>query len=164
MIIFWIIVCLVLCFGFVVLVGAPYVPTLKEQQHDALDLLDLKKGQTLLELGSGDGRMLRAAAQRGIHAVGYELNPFLVIVSYIVCFKYRHQISIRWGNFWQKEWPITDGIYVFLLQKFMANLDTKITQQYAGKKVKVVSYAFEIPGKNPNKRKGALALYQYGPK
>lgn len=152
---------IIICFAVVLLVGAPYVPTLKKQQQDALDLLQLHPGQTLLELGSGDGRMLRAAAEKGIKAVGYELNPILVVISYVFCFKYRHLISIHWGNFWQKDWPVTDSIYVFLLQKYMPALDTKITQEYVGKNVKVVSYAFEIPGKKPIKVKDALYLYEY---
>ena len=160
---FWAIVIagIVVCFGVVLIFGAPYLPTLKKQQRDALALLDLQPGQTLIELGSGDGRMLRAAAQQGIKATGYELNPILVAISYIVCFKYRHNISIHWGDYWHKDWPETDGIYVFLLQKFMTKLDNKITQQYTGKNVKVVSYAFKIPGKKMSKAKDALYLYEY---
>lgn len=149
------------CFAVVILFGAPYLPTLKQQQRDALKLLQLKPGQTLLELGSGDGRMLRAAAEHGIHAIGYELNPILVLVSYIVCYKYRTLISIHWGSFWNVKWPPTDGIYVFLHTRFMARLDKKIIQEYSGKKVKVVSYAFHIPDKKPTKTKQALYLYTY---
>lgn len=159
----WLIICVLvlICFAAVLLFGAPYVPTLKKQQQDALKLLQLKPGQTLLELGSGDGRMLRAAAEQGIYAVGYELNPILVLVSYFVCFKYRTLISIRWGSFWGSNWPSTDGIYVFLHTRFMMRLDNKIIQEYSGKNVKVVSYAFKIPNKNIAKTKEALYLYEY---
>lgn len=157
----WLLAGVVACFGFVVIFGAPYLPTLRQQQLDALDLLGLQKGQTLLELGSGDGRMLRAAAERGLYGVGYELNPLLVIVSWMVCFKYRRQISIHWGNFWQKQWPKCNGIYVFLHTRFMNQLDNKIIQEYNSKNVKVVSYAFPIPGKEPTKTKDALYLYEY---
>lgn len=161
MVFFWLFFILVACFGFVLVFGAPYLPTMRQQQNDALDLLKLKRGQTLLELGSGDGRMLRAAAERGISAVGYELNPILVIVSFIVCFKYRHLIRIHWGNFWIKQWPYSDGVYVFLHTRFMEQLDTKIIQEYSGKKVKVVSYSFKIPSREPIKVKDALYLYDY---
>ena len=51
----WLFGILVISFGFVVFVGPPYLPTLDKQVRTALDLLDLKKGQTLLELGCGDG-------------------------------------------------------------------------------------------------------------
>jgi len=152
---------LIVCFGGVLLFGAPYLPTLKPQQASALDLLELKKGQRLIELGSGDGRMLRAAAKRGITVTGYELNPLLVLISYLVTFKYRKQVSVRWGNLWTKEWPQTDAIYVFLLDKYMERLDKKVIQQYPGKRVKLVSYAFKIPAKKPIKTKNALFLYQY---
>jgi DNA modification methylase len=69
---------LLLAFGGVILRGAPYVPTLDPQARAALELLDLKPGQTLLELGSGDGKILVVAARAGLHVVGIELNPFLV--------------------------------------------------------------------------------------
>lgn len=149
------------CFAVVLLYGAPYVPTLRQQQIDALALLQLQPGQTLLELGSGDGRMLRAAAKQGIHAIGYELNPILVIISYIVCFKYRSKVRVHWGNFWGSDWSGVDGIYVFLHTRFMRQLDKKIKQECSGKKVKVVSYAFKIPGRPIAKTIDALYLYEY---
>ena len=50
MIIYLIVCGVILCFCAVILFGAPYLPTLSKQKEAALDLLDLKKGQTLLEL------------------------------------------------------------------------------------------------------------------
>ena len=73
-VVFIIALVVVLLFGFVVIFGAPYLPTLSRQTEDALELLDLKTGQTLLELGSGDGRVLLAAAKRNLKAVGYEIK------------------------------------------------------------------------------------------
>jgi hypothetical protein len=87
----------VLMFGFVVFFGAPYLPTLKPQIETALDLLDLKPGQTLIEVGSGDGRVLLAAAHRGLHAVGYELNPILVLFSLWHTRKVRKQAVVSDG-------------------------------------------------------------------
>ena len=161
MIILLIILVIILCFGFVLIFGAPYLPTMQQQQNQALELLGLKKGQTMLELGSGDGRMLIAAAKRGIHSVGYELNPILFIVSKALCFKYRKLIKIYYGNFWYKKWPPADGIFVFLHPRFMKKLDQYITKQYPHQKVKLVSYAFEIPNKMPIKTLSALYLYEY---
>ena len=71
----------VLTFGLTLFFGAPYLPTLRAQVPEALDLLQLKAGDTLIEIGSGDGRILAAAAGRGLLAVGYEINPILVIIS-----------------------------------------------------------------------------------
>ncbi len=152
---------LVLIFGFVVAFGAPYLPTMQKQTEAALELLDLKPGQTLLELGCGDGRVLRAAAERGIYGVGYELNPLLVLAAKCMTFKYRKSVKIRWGNYWRAEWPETDGIFVFLLDKYMGKLDKNITQRYRGKKVKLASIAFKIPGREPAKSRSGVFMYQY---
>jgi hypothetical protein len=146
-------------FSFVLLFGPPYLPTLSKQIEETLKLTGLKPGQTLLELGSGDGRVLLVAAKRGIRGVGYELNPLLVIVSRIVTFKYRKKVKIIWGNYWLADWPEADVMYVFLLQRFMAKLDKKIVQQDC--KVTLVSFASTIPGKKPTIKKAGLFLYEY---
>lgn len=156
------IVGLVLLFGFVVWVGPPYVPTLKQQTEVALDMLALSKGQLLLELGSGDGRVARAAAQRGIRVEGIEINPLLVLYSRMVTWRYRSLVRIRWGNIWTKTWPEdTDGIYTFLLDKYMDKLDKKIVQTYPYRSIKLASFAFEIPKKKPAAEGMGVYIYRY---
>ncbi|MFA5004134.1 MAG: hypothetical protein WC498_02550 [Candidatus Saccharimonadales bacterium] len=145
-------------FGGVLLFGAPYVPTLSKQITDALELLELKPGQTLLELGSGDGKVLIVAAKAGLCVVGVELNPILVIVSWLRTRRYRRQVRIIWGNFWRTPWPRNDGVFVFLLDKFMPRLDRRMEQI---KPAKLVSFAFQIPGKKPVAQKNGLFLYLY---
>lgn len=156
------IVCAVLfvAFTFVIAFGAPFLPTLGNRVDDAIKLLSLKPGDTLLELGSGDGRILRAAAERGIKGVGYELNPLLVVYSKILTLKYRKLVQIKWGNYWSKKLPKTEGIFVFLLQPYMQKLDTKIAQNYPNG-VRLVSFAFTIPERKPTKQKDGMYLYVY---
>lgn len=161
----WIALCtlaivVLIAFSFVILFGAPFLPTLNKQVRPALELLDLKPGQTLLELGSGDGRILKAAAEQGIYCVGYELNPFLVVVSMFRCLRQRKYVTVVWGNYWRKTWPPADGIFTFLLNPYMSKLD-KALQNYSHKPVKLVSFAFEIPGKKPQKQRRGLFLYTY---
>ena len=148
-------------FGFVLLFGAPYLPTLAVQQQKALKLLNLKEGEMLLELGCGDGRVLLAAAKQGINGVGYELNPILFIVAKVVTWRYRRIVKINFGNYWQANWPPADGIYVFLLDRYMQKLHKKITHNYSGKIVKVVSFAFKIPHQIPTSTDTNLYLYEY---
>jgi hypothetical protein len=159
---FIIAVLLVLTFSFVVLFGAPFLPTLKGKTSEALDLLDLQPGQIILELGSGDGRILRAAAERGIISIGYELNPLLVLWSRLKHWKYRALITVHWGNYWRHKLPLTDGIYVFLLNPYMEKLNKKIEQEIT-KPVKLVSFAFAVPNKKPVKEHNGLMLYKYTP-
>ncbi len=150
---------IVLLFGVVVFFGAPYLPTRKQQTGAALDLLDLKPGQTLLELGCGDGRVLKAAAQRGIQCVGYELNPILAVIAWLATLRHRKLVRVRWGDYWHATWPPADGIYVFLLDKYMPKLDKKIHS--LGRPIKLASFAFKIPGKKPLRQKAGVFVYEY---
>lgn len=157
----WLLLLVFGLFTFVVFFGAPYLPTFSKQTKIALELLDLKPGQTLLELGCGDGRVLVAAAEQELKVVGYELNPFLALFSWVRTRKYGKQVKVVWGNYWKHSWPPTDGVFVFLLDKYMDKLDKKIIQNYSGKSVKLVSFAFQIPSKKALKNKDGLFLYQY---
>lgn len=146
---------------FVVFFGPPFVPTLKQGKETALDLLDLKPGQTMLELGSGDGRVLIAAAKRGINVIGIELSPILAAVSWLRTRRYRKQVRIIWGNYFVKHWPPAEGIFTFMIPRQMPKLDKKIEAWRRGKPVRLASFAFSIPGKKPAAAKDGVFLYQY---
>lgn len=147
----------ILAFGLVVFVGAPYLPTLKPQTQAALELLDLKPGQTLLELGSGDGTVMLAAAKAGLNVVGVELNPILCVVTWLRTRKYRKQVRIIWGDFWRVQWPECDGVFTFLLDRFMPKLDVRMQEV----KKPLVSFAFRVPGRKPSAEKAGVFLYKY---
>lgn len=147
-----------LLFGATVFFGAPYLPTLTPQIIAALDLLDIKPGQTVLELGCGDGKVLLAAARHGYRAVGIELNPVLAGIAWLRTRRYRGQIRIVWGSYWHREWPPSDGVYVFLIDRFMPKLDQRM-RQYGGK---LTSVAFRVPGRRPDAEKYGVYLYDYG--
>lgn len=148
-------------FAFVVFFGAPYLPTLKPQIRAALALSGLKSGQTLLELGCGDGRVLFTAAEQGIRGVGYELNPLLVVYAKIRARRYHGLVTIYWGNYWNAQWPQNDAIFVFLLDKYMEKLDKKIIHLTTKQPVTLVSIAFEVPGRQAVATEQGVYLYQY---
>jgi SAM-dependent methyltransferase len=154
------IVAVLACFAGVLLVGAPYLPTLSPQVDAAIKLSGLKSADTLLELGCGDGKVVLAAARQGITVVGYELNPLLAALAWLRTRRYRHNVTIIWGDFWRKPWPEAEGIFVFLLPKYMKKLDTKV-MQYKHKPVKLVSFAFKIPDKAVSAEQKGLFVYDY---
>ena len=161
---FWIAlvaVIVILAFGMVVFVGPPYLPTMRKQTETALDMLDLKPGETLLELGSGDGRIMLAAAKRGLKVVGIELNPFLVFISWIVTFKYRSQIRLIWGSYWGAPWPRADAIFTFMLPRYMSRLDGRIQKWRPEVTTRLASFAFAIPDKEPVEKRDGVYLYEY---
>lgn len=70
-----------LLFLFDAFLDLPYVATRKEKIPTIIKLAGVKKGEIAIDLGSGDGRLLFAAAKLGANAIGYELNPFLVLFT-----------------------------------------------------------------------------------
>ncbi|HEY4963989.1 MAG TPA: hypothetical protein VIH90_04805 [Candidatus Saccharimonadales bacterium] len=149
-----------ICFAGVLLFGAPYLPTLKPQIDTLFELSNIKPGQTIIELGCGDGRILIEAAKRGIKSVGYELNPLLVIYAKLKVRKYKGLVVIKWANFWSINWPETDYIFTFLLDRYMTKLDDKISG-YKYLPVTLITFAFEIPGRETLKQKNGIFLYRY---
>jgi 2-polyprenyl-3-methyl-5-hydroxy-6-metoxy-1,4-benzoquinol methylase len=53
----------------------PYVPTPQDIVDRMLDMAKLTKDDFHIDLGSGDGRIVITAAQRGARSLGVDLNP-----------------------------------------------------------------------------------------
>lgn len=54
----------------------PYVPTPQDVVDRMLELAQVKKGDVVYDLGSGDGRIVVTAARKyGVRAIGFEIDP-----------------------------------------------------------------------------------------
>jgi tRNA G37 N-methylase Trm5 len=54
----------------------PYVPTPQEVVDRMLELAQVKAGDVVYDLGSGDGRIVVTAAKKyGVKAIGFEIDP-----------------------------------------------------------------------------------------
>ncbi|HWP59353.1 MAG TPA: methyltransferase domain-containing protein [Candidatus Acidoferrales bacterium] len=54
----------------------PYVPTPQDVVERMLEMAEVKKGDVVYDLGSGDGRIVVTAAKKyGVKAVGFEIDP-----------------------------------------------------------------------------------------
>lgn len=54
----------------------PYVPTPQDVVDRMLELAQVKKGDVVYDLGSGDGRIVVTAAKKyGVKAIGFEIDP-----------------------------------------------------------------------------------------
>ncbi len=151
---------ILISFGAVVFVGSPFVRTHKVPVQTALDMLGIKRGSHLLDLGSGDGAILIAVAERGGSATGYELNPIMWLISKWRTRKYSQQVTIYWKNMWSA--PIneqTENVFIFLDARFLKRFDKKIDSADCG--VSVASYSYEIPGKKIVKTEQGIHLYRY---
>lgn len=153
-------------FFLIVFRGAPWVPTHDYGVHDLFEVYHFKEGEVLLDLGSGDGRVVAAAAERGIAAVGYELNPFLVWYSRVRIRKYK-KAEIRLEDFWLTKFPdATAVVFVFLAKPFMKKIEKKMTKeaQRLGHDILLVSYGMEIPGRPVARRHKGMVVYRFSSK
>ena len=162
---FWVLwglaILLIIAYGLVIFFGAPFLPTLRAERERAFDLLNLKKGQLFVDLGSGDGIMLVMAAQRGLRAVGYEINPFLWFYSWLRTRRYGRKVKVKMVSFWRADLSDADGIFVFLITHHMKHLDLLLSARQSKKKLKVVSNSFKIPGRKIRQTSGPMFLYEY---
>lgn len=162
-IIIYVIGFLIVSIGFVTFFGAPYVPTLRKQVDDIMAIYPLKKGDVFVDVGSGDGVVLRAAATKGARAVGFELGPWLWLISKIICRKYKN-ITIHFGNFWHQDLPSdTTVVYTFLNGKYMRKLERKLQAHVDknGRVVYFITYGFKISGRQIIKSHGPMFLYKF---
>ena len=58
--------------------GAPFVPAGAKQVQNIVRLAQINPGERAIDLGSGEGRIVRALAGAGARAEGYEIQPLLV--------------------------------------------------------------------------------------
>ena len=59
----------------------PFVPSPQIVVDKMIELAGVKKGDVVYDLGSGDGRIVIAAAKKGARAVGFDIDPDLVAES-----------------------------------------------------------------------------------
>ena len=157
--IWWSLVLLVvLAFGLGALLGAPFVPLLRRDVETALDLGNVKAGSRVLDLGSGDGRLLLAVAKRGGMATGYEINPVLWLWSWLRLWPYRHRVKVHLGNYWRASWPEVDVIIIFGLRRLMPRLAQELRRRSTSGQL--VSYVFQLPGQQPVRQTANTYVYR----
>ncbi|PSN46061.1 Protein FAM173B [Blattella germanica] len=64
----------------------PYVPATTTQIRNVMSALAGRSGK-LVDLGSGDGRIVLAAAKNGFLADGVDLNPWLIVYSRLQAYR-----------------------------------------------------------------------------
>lgn len=144
--------------------GAPYVPTRKRDVEQLFKIIS--SDDILVDLGSGDGRLVRAAAEKGIRAVGVELSPILALISWFRVRKVRKLASIKLGNYWRMQLPDdTTVVFVFLADTYMQKLRFYLQAEATrlDRTLTLVSYGFELPGYTPTQKDGALLVYRIKP-
>lgn len=147
--------------------AAPFVPTPAKRVSDMLALARIQAGERVFDIGSGDGRLVFAAAARGADAVGIEINPILYGWSVLKA-KLRGLPRVKAGrpralfrreNFWQTNLAPADVLTVYCLPGKMDRLREKIKQEMRPG-ARVVVYEFPFPGWPYAQKNGKVYLYK----
>ena len=150
------------------ILAAPWIPVWKKDIKRLLDLAQIKPGETLYDLGAGDGRIvIMAAKEYNAIAVGYEIAslPYFLAYIKILVLGLRGKASFRYRNFFKADLSQADIIVTFLTPPAMEKLKPKFERELKPG-ARVVSYAFSIKGwepkqkSKPNKKTTAIYFYQ----
>ncbi len=144
--------------------GPVYRPSKNSDVEKMLDLADVDESDLVIDLGSGDGRIVIAAAQRGAQAIGYEIDPLLVYQSRkkIKGLGLGDKAEVKLKSFWQADFNQATVITTYLFPKYMARLKEKLIKEL-DHPVKLVSNDYQIPGMSYQKKKENIYLYNINP-
>lgn len=139
--------------------GAAPIPSRASTVRSILGLADIKPGEMLYDLGSGDGRILFAAHHVGARCVGFEINPFLLWYTKVrIWIKRASGISVRRNNFWNVHIGEADVITIYLVPGGMERLKQKIHAE-ARPGTRVIAAVYPFPDWEPVRRDGKAYLY-----
>ncbi len=163
----WALIILAFAFGIFMLwsaaVGAGWEPTSLSKVRKMLEMGEVGPTDVVYDLGSGDGRVVLAAA-RTYHAkaVGIEADPLRVLFSRMAVsfFHLKGQVKIVWGNFFHADLSDATIVTMFLSQGTNRRLKSKLMSELRPG-TKVISYVWTFDGWTPvsEDTDGGLSLY-----
>lgn len=141
----------------------PYIPYFKTSRYRVetmVELANISPSDCVADLGSGDGRISIACAEKGATVVGFELDPVLADLSEKEI-KDRHLetfISVQRKNFWDEDLSGFNVICVYPMPDIMEDLEVKLMKELkSGAKVLLNYYPF--PTLKPAIQKNHIFLY-----
>ena len=106
--------------------GALFVPTAPVRIATSLDAVPMGPRELFVDLGCGDGRVLKAARERfGVKALGFEVNPLIYLLAK-ACTLWDRDIRIKRRNFWRGNLTEADVVFCYLFPDLMERLARKL--------------------------------------
>ena len=126
----------------------PYVPATSQQVKNVLQALEGRTG-SLIDLGSGDGRIVFATAKAGFKAHGIELNPWLIWYSRLKALITGSSSKTTFikQNLWKHNLKNYDNIVIFGVDQMMADVEKKFMRELK-KDCVIVACRFPLPNMN----------------
>lgn len=142
--------------------GAPFVRSTKKATDAMIRLAQIKRGEKVYDLGSGDGTLLFRTAALGATAIGLEINPFLVLWTKlgIIASGKQKIIFALWRNFWMTDFSDADIVFVYLLPWRMETLE-KLLKTQCKPGTRIVSNSFIFPTLKPTGHDSEAHVYSF---
>lgn len=131
---------------------APYVTSPVRIVDRMLELAHLKPGETLYDLGCGDGRILIAAAEKyKVKAVGVEISPKLVAEAKanIESAGLTDQASVIRGDLLETDLSDADVVTIYLATSSNQKLRPRL-ERFLKAGARVISHDYAVPGWKPS--------------
>lgn len=127
-----------------------WVPTPEELIAGMLDMAKVTPNDYVIDLGSGDGRIVIAAAKRGAQALGVEYNPDMVALSKANAQKegVAGKASFLQADIFETDFSQATVVTMYLLPDLNMKLRPKILEMKPG--TRVVSHAFNMDDWEPD--------------
>ena len=121
-----------------------WLPTPNELVSKMLDLGRVSEKDVVIDLGSGDGRTVIAAAKRGARALGIEYNPDMVEIAARAAQKEGVAGKAKFikADLFEADFSEATVITMYLLSSLNMKLRPKILDLKAG--TRIVSHAFDM--------------------
>ena len=127
---------------------APYLPSPQLVVERMLEAAQVKSGETVFDLGSGDGRIVITAARKyGANAVGVEISEVLCksTEKKVSALGLTSQVKIIHGSALKVDLSPADVVTLYLLTSSNARLRPNL-EKYLKPTARVVSLNFGMPG------------------
>jgi len=122
--------------------GAPWVPTWRRDVERCVKLAQLRSGERFYDLGCGDGRLVRTAADAGAIAIGFECSLLPYVLAKL---RVGRRGSVRYADLWNADLSDADVVYCFLLPKVYPKLREKLERE-CRPGTRVILYVWPMEG------------------
>ena len=143
--------------------GSPWWPAPKREVIKLLRMAELREGETLYDLGCGDGRALIAAAREfGAHGVGVEIDPVKVFIArfFVKSAGLSGRIEIIRASVLDVPLHDADVVFLYLSHQLIDRMKDKFLTELKPE-ARIASYGFMVRGLPLHKTADGLKGFIY---